>query len=227
MPEDETDNSNGKDIKQPESEPKVVTTIINSSFHTYIHTYHWFPQFLTLAMVTSNCYQLQTTKEAAKKDTTEKPEIASDPNSSQDFIINRKKKKIVTTTKRTTSARATKKRKMLTRAAAAAGQRKVSDYFLTESEESQVVTNFFFGSDDDDSNTLPDLVKNRSPSYIVIDSSSDEVPIVVCQVSGPKHVSSPVRHVCVCECPSLSPINAAPITTNRDECVIIADSTTT
>ena len=60
MPEDETDNSNGKDIKQPESEPKVVTTIINSSFHTYIHTYHWFPQFLTLAMVTSNCYQLQT-----------------------------------------------------------------------------------------------------------------------------------------------------------------------
>ena len=115
---------------------------------------------------------------------------------------------------------------MLTRAAAAAGQRKVSDYFLTESEESQVVTNFFFGSDDD-SNTLPDLVKNRSPSYIVIDSSSDEVPIyiVVCQVSGPQHISSPVRHVCVCECPSLSPINAAPITTNRDECVIIADST--
>ena len=70
MPEDETDNSNDKDIKQPESEPKVVTTIINSSFHTYIHTYHWFPQFLNLVMVTSNCYQLQTTKEAAKKDTT-------------------------------------------------------------------------------------------------------------------------------------------------------------
>ena len=114
---------------------------------------------------------------------------------------------------------------MLTWAAAAAGQRKVSDYFLTESEESQVVTNFFFGSDDD-SNTLPDLVKNRSPSYIVIDSSSDEVPIVVCQVSGPKHISSPVRHVCVCECPSLSSIHAAPITTNKDECVIIADSTT-
>ena len=44
-PEDEADNSNDKDIKQPESEPKVVTTIINSSFHTYIHTYHWFPQF--------------------------------------------------------------------------------------------------------------------------------------------------------------------------------------
>ena len=73
---------------------------------------------------------------------------------------------------------------MLTRAAAAAGQRKVSDYFLTESEESQVVTNFFFGSDDDDSNTLPDLVKNRSPSYIVIDSSSDEVPIVVESMSS-------------------------------------------
>ena len=109
---------------------------------------------------------------------------------------------------------------MLTWAAAAAGQKKVSDYFLTESEESQVVTNFFFGSDDD-SNTLPDLVKNRSPSYIVIDSSSDEVPIVVCQVSGPQHVSSPVRHVCVCECPSLSPINATPRTTNWDECVII------
>ena len=110
MPEDETDNSNSRDIKKnPESERKVVTTIINSSFHTYIHTYHWFPQFLTLAMVTSNCYQLQTTKEAAKKDTTEKPEIASDPNSSQDFIINRKKKKIVTTTKRTTSACVTKK----------------------------------------------------------------------------------------------------------------------
>ena len=36
MPEDETDNSNDKEIKQPESEPKVVTTIINSSFHTYI-----------------------------------------------------------------------------------------------------------------------------------------------------------------------------------------------
>ena len=45
MPEDETDNSNNKDIKQPKSEPKVVTTIINSSFHTYIHTYHWFLQF--------------------------------------------------------------------------------------------------------------------------------------------------------------------------------------
>ena len=225
MPEDETDNSNDKDIKQPKSEAKVVTTIINSSFHDYIHTYHWFLQFLTLAMVTSNCYQLQTTKEAPKNDTTKKPEIAADPNSSQDFIINRKKRKIVMTTKRTTSARVTKKQKMLTRAAAAAGQRKVSDYFLTESEESQVVTNFFFGSDDD-SNTLPDLVTNRSPSYIVIDSSSDEVPIVVCQVSGPQHVSSPVRHVCVCQCPSLSPINAAPIT-NRDECVIIADSTTT
>ena len=109
MPEDETDNSNSKDIKQPEQ--KVVTTIINSSFHTYIHTYNWFPQFLTLVMVTSNYYQLQTTKEAAKKDTTEKPEIASDPNSSQDFIINRKKKKIVTTTKRTTSVHATKKTK--------------------------------------------------------------------------------------------------------------------
>ena len=119
---------------------------------------------------------------------------------------------------------ATKKQKMLTWAAAAAGQKKVSDYFITESEESQVVTNFFFGSDDD-SNTLSDLVKNRS--YIVIDRSSDEVLIVVCLVSGPQHVSSPVRHVCVCECPSLSPINAAPITTNWDECVIIADSTTT
>ena len=173
-------------------------------------------------MVTSNCYQLQTTKEVPKKDTTKKPEIAVDPNSSQDFIINRKKRKIVTTTKRTTSACVTKKQKMLTWAAAAAGQKKVSDYFLTESEESQVVSNFFFGSDDD-SNTLSDLVKNRSPSYIVIDSSSDEVPIVVCQVSGPQ----PVRHVCVCECPSLSPINAAPRTTNWDECVIIADSTTT
>ena len=54
-PEDETDNSNDKDIKQPESEPKVVTAIINSSFHTYIHTYYWFLQFLTLVMVTSNC----------------------------------------------------------------------------------------------------------------------------------------------------------------------------
>ena len=115
---------------------------------------------------------------------------------------------------------------MLTRAAAPAGQKKVSDYFLTESEESQVVTNFFFGSDDD-SNMLPDLVRNRSPSYIVIDSSSDEVPIVVCQVSGPQHISSPVRCVCVCECLSLLPINAAPITTKWGECVIIADSTTT
>ena len=117
---------------------------------------------------------------------------------------------------------------MLTRAAAAAGQRKVSDYFLTESKESQVVTNFFFGSNDD-SNMLPDLVKNKSPLYIVIDSSSDDnvVPIVVCQVSGPQHVSSPARHVCVCECLSLSPINATPRTTNQDECVIIADSTTT
>ena len=38
MPGDETDNSNVKEMKQPESEPKVVTTIINSSFHTYIHT---------------------------------------------------------------------------------------------------------------------------------------------------------------------------------------------
>ena len=109
MPKDETDNSNGKDIKQPESEAKVVTTIINSSFHDFIHTYHWFLQFLTLAMVTSNCYQLQTIKEAPKKDTTKKPEIAADPNSSQDFIINRKKRKIVTTTKRTTSAHVTKK----------------------------------------------------------------------------------------------------------------------
>ena len=36
MPGDETDNSNDKEIKQPESEPKVVTTIINSIFHTYI-----------------------------------------------------------------------------------------------------------------------------------------------------------------------------------------------
>ena len=115
---------------------------------------------------------------------------------------------------------------MLTWAAAAAGQKKVSDCFVTESEGSQVVTNFFFGSDDD-SNMLPDLVKNRSPSYIVIDSSSDEVPIVVCQVSNPQHISSPARHVCVCECPSLSPINATQRTTNRDECVIIADSTTT
>ena len=116
---------------------------------------------------------------------------------------------------------------MLTWAAAAAGQRKVSDYFLTESEESQVVANFFFGSNDD-SNMLPDLVKNRSPSYIVIDSSDDNVvPIVVCQVSGPQHISSPAKHVCVCDCPSLSPINDAPRTTNQDECVIIADSTTT
>ena len=85
---------------------------------------------------------------------------------------------------------------MLTWAAAAAGQRKVSDYFLTESEESQVVTNFFFGSNDD-SNTLPDLVKNRSPSYIVIDSSSDEVPIVVCQVSGPQHMFHHLLGMCV------------------------------
>ena len=38
MPEDETDNSNGKDIKQPESEPKVVTTIIIAFIHTFIHT---------------------------------------------------------------------------------------------------------------------------------------------------------------------------------------------
>ena len=66
MPEDETDNSNGKDIKQPKSEPKVVTTIIDSSFHTYIHTYHWFPQFLILAMVTSNCYQLQPKQQPRK-----------------------------------------------------------------------------------------------------------------------------------------------------------------
>ena len=97
----------------------------------------------------------------------------------------------------------------------------------TEESKSQVVKNVFFGSDDD-SNTLPDLVKKRSPLYIVIDSSSDDnvVPIVVCQVSGPQHVSSPARHMCVCDWPSLSPINAAPRTTNRDECVIIADSTT-
>ena len=175
-------------------------------------------------MVTSNCYKLQTTKDTSKKDTKE-----PDPSSSQDFIIHKKKTKIGTSSTRKTSARATRKRKMLTQAAAAAGQKKVSDYFLTgtESEESQVVTNFFFGSDDD-SNTLPDLVKNRSPSYIVIDSSDDNVvPIVVCQVSGPQHVSSPAKHVCVCDCPSLSPINHAPRTSNQNECVIIADSTTT
>ena len=173
-------------------------------------------------MVTSNCYKLQTTKDTSKKDTKE-----PDPSSSQDFIIHKKKTKIGTSRTRKTSARATRKRKMLTRAATAAGERKVSDYFLTESEESQVVTNFFFGSDDD-SNTLPDLVKNRSPSYIVIDSSDDNVvPIVVCQVSGPQHVSSPAKHVCVCDCPSLSPINHAPRTSNQNECVIIADSTTT
>ena len=36
MPVDEPDNNNDKEIKHPESESKVVTTIINSSFHTYI-----------------------------------------------------------------------------------------------------------------------------------------------------------------------------------------------
>ena len=93
MPEDETDNS--KEMKQP----KVVTTIMNSSFHTYIHTIG-FRNLLTLAMVTSNCYQLQTTKDTSKKDTTKEPDLSS----SQEFIINKKKRKIVTTTKRKTSA---------------------------------------------------------------------------------------------------------------------------
>ena len=155
-----------------------------------------------------------------RKKPTNDPDLDS---SSKDFIINHSSSNQpkIETKQRKRPVRPTMRRRILTRAASAPGQRKVSDYFLTESEQSQYVRNFLRGAgfDTDDSNLLPDLAKNRSPSYIVIDSSSSDDDIVVCSVekkSGPQHISSPVRHDHInMDNPSLSPINT-PRPTNQN-----------